>query len=238
VSLKTTLDRVLNDRSVRLWTVVGGITGLLGIVLTVILVSVNADAGSHSAAPPPHSTPSTAPVSTNTPTSPSPSSPNGSESPPPSSPPPSSPPPTLTSPVRIPLGQLCDTSGQVYICGQNYGGTVQVGNKVFTYHGEDNGFAGTQPPNWDLVLGFPANTCSSLVINFAVSSSRDGTVNVRVIQTTDAEQKASVSYGHVGRLVAKLDGGPFYLQANSTTGAQVFADGYAICSTDSGLAAN
>jgi hypothetical protein len=138
------------------------------------------------------------------------------------------------SPVKISLAQLCDSPGavNVYICGQSYGGTVQVGSRLFTYYGENNGFASAQPPNWDLVLQFSANTCTYMKMQFATEDS-SSTAYLQVVQTTLRPVTSTAQKGTIGTLTAKLDGGPFELQADSSDGSQVFVNGYAICTSPS-----
>lgn len=145
--------------------------------------------------------------------------------------------PTTTSfesarptPQKISLAQLCDSGGDAYICGASFGGSIQTGDRMFTYHGQNNGFAGTRPPNWGLVLSFPANSCTQMVMNFAIDGSND-TSHLEVVQTSMPPTTATAAAGKVGTLSTKLDGGPFRLQANADKGSQVFVDGYAICTT-------
>lgn len=149
--------------------------------------------------------------------------------------------PTATSPaplpmpslMRVTLGALCHSLGAVVgFCSPDYRGTVQVGDQVFRYYAEANT---AEPPQWSSFLEFPMNTtCTQIVIRFAATYQGPLTINARVTQTGTAPVTAKTQTGHIGVLDVRLNGGPFNLQWNSGNGTALFADGYALCRTDSG----
>ncbi|MGH3631672.1 MAG: hypothetical protein ACRDRL_30075 [Sciscionella sp.] len=159
------------------------------------------------------------------PTSPSSSASNGANA------------PTHPS-FQVPLAALCNAPGaNVYICGTSYGGTAQTGDRLFAYTGENNSNADTKPPNYDLVLHFPNNTCTKLVVQFSLddrTAQAGSAANIRLLQQKNGAVTATAVRGTIGTLTANLDGGPFDLDANATDGSQVFVNGYALCGTSSG----
>jgi hypothetical protein len=215
----------------RVWTVIGGMAALAALPLAIVVAVWSADSPPSPAAadvenrtssttftPQPLGSPAaTPPIETSS------VSPTQSAS------------PEATTEFRVSLGELCNASdAEIYICGTEYEDTIQVGDQVFTHVGSGNVFATVKPPSWGLILKFPANTCTKLVIQFAVNSRGSGTARTRIIQTGSQPQVASTSYSAVGTLRADLNGTPFILQYNSTTGRAVFANGYAMCRTSSG----
>lgn len=221
-------------RHVALWTILGGMAAVLALFLAIILPTKGSGASNNSPPASPNNPPTSAttisPQSTLTGSSLATNSPGPNRA--------SSAPSFASSspsPVKVSLAQLCDSPGDVnaYICGQSYGGTVQVGSRLFTYYGENNGFASAQPPNWDLVLQFSANTCTYMNMQFATEGS-SSTAYLQVVQTNLQPVTATAPKGTIGTLTAKLDGGPFKLQADSSDGSQVFVNGYAICTSSSG----
>jgi len=138
---------------------------------------------------------------------------------------------------HVSMGVLCNGATNVYICGSDFGGTINTGDHTFTYVGQNNGFADAAPPDWDDVFDFGTNSCRSMVVQFASEgdATNDGEVDsVRLIQSTLDPQSASTPIGTVGTMRARLDGTPFSLGANATGGQQVFTNGYADCYTASG----
>jgi hypothetical protein len=139
---------------------------------------------------------------------------------------------------RLSLAVVCNlpTVTTIYICGPDEGDTVEVGGVLFQYYGENNGFANAAPPYWSVIVGVKASTCESLTIRFAVADTLAGpgsVANLQIIRSGAPPVEARAPRGHVGALSAKISGS-FVIQANSTDGSQVFADGYAICRTESG----
>jgi hypothetical protein len=131
---------------------------------------------------------------------------------------------------------LCHVPGvETTNCGQ---GTVQVGDQVFSYSLDDGN---VQAP-WFSAADFPATTCTKLVIEFTTNQGMNyetgdtaNTAYARVIQTGPVSATASAPYGQLGTLTATLNGSPFQLQFRDLgREANVFADGYAMCSTDTG----
>jgi hypothetical protein len=214
---------MLNPRHVAFWTIVGSIAAVITLIvaLTQLRGRTHDDAGSVTSNTP-------AGISATLSGSPSPSPGAGSS-------------PTTLSPTTssVALRALCNARGaQVYICGLRSDQTIQVGGKLFTYVGETNGYANAKPPNWALVLHFPANTCQRLVIQFARddrNAAPGSTSNVQLLQSKNPAVTASASRGSVGTLDVELDGGPFDLSANATDGESVKVNGYALCASSSGL---
>ena len=137
---------------------------------------------------------------------------------------------TESSNHKVPIADLCGVSDAVSaVCGEGYGGTIQVGSRLFSYRAKNRGF---RSPEWGLVLHFPDNTCTKLVMNFAMDN-RESKVaskaNLRITQSREPVRTASTSHGTMGTLSTKLDGGPFDLEANSTEFAAVYVNGYAVC---------
>ncbi|MBL7487287.1 protein kinase [Frankia sp. AgB1.9] len=138
---------------------------------------------------------------------------------------------TLGSPTQVGVQLLCRTQNAE--CDNDDAGTIPAGGKLFQYYD----YGSTQSPNWVDLLKFPANTCTSLVVQFATKSSANSnsvTANLQLLQTS-VGPVAATSTGDVGTLTATLDGGPFELEANSSTGDYVYLNGYAVCNTYSGL---
>ncbi|MGA2877214.1 MAG: hypothetical protein ABSE82_16985 [Nitrososphaerales archaeon] len=137
----------------------------------------------------------------------------------------------------IPFSSLCGATNASVGgsgCGLN---TVQVGANLFTYDLEGN-FSGYQPPNYATLIMFPANTCRSITLNFALSETNTqptDTAYIQIIQTTLDPEQASTPQGTVGTLVANLDGGPWYLQNSAINGDNVYYNGSASCWTASGV---
>lgn len=142
------------------------------------------------------------------------------------------------TPARISIGTLCNAPGaDSYICGTQFGATAQIGNQLFEYHGQSNGFATPHPPYWDSVLSFPATTCTKLTLQFGMDdrTSRIGEVaNLRVIQSGAAPVVASATHGTLKTFTVSLNGGPFSVDAQSTNDSQIFFDGYGICTSETG----
>ncbi len=135
---------------------------------------------------------------------------------------------------EVPMATLCNNArAAVYICGSQFGGTKEVGGEIFSYVGEGNGNAIVKPPNWGRLLEFPENTCKALVVSFVTDASR-GEATIRVVQTGKPATIATVPHNRRGLLTAELNGSPFYLQYNSTTGRPVFVNGHATCRSESG----
>jgi hypothetical protein len=149
------------------------------------------------------------------------------------------PPTQKPKPQKVALAALCGAPGaNSYICGGDFGGTVQVGGRLFQFYGENNANAHAEPPYWDLVLDFPANTCTKIVLQFAADErdeKADATANLKLTRTGADPVTVQTPRGTVGTLSATLDGGPFTLGANATDESQVVVNGYAVCTTDSGV---
>jgi len=170
------------------------------------------------------------PVASNTPIASAEVAPSVSPNPPLPSPSPAS--------VKVPLAELCGVTGASGYCGSSFVGTIQVGGHLFAYVGATFDADYPRPPDWSRILHFPANTCSELDVTFASDDSNGGTTdssNLQVLQTVASAATANAAHGSVGHLKVMLDGGPFDLEANSTTGDQIFVNGYALCASSSGI---
>jgi hypothetical protein len=211
------------------WGVVGAIAAVAAVVLTILL-HFSGESGNTSGSPVIAPTASKAPSERPSPLDASRPAPSAASSPSFAS--------AAPSPVRVSLGELCDSPGMenAYICGDSDGGTVQAGSRLFTYYGQSNGNAFAEPPNWSLVLQFGSNTCTDIKLQFSTDSSTDPgtTAYLQIVQVNLPPTTVSAAPGTVGTLTTKLDGGAFELQADSSDGSSVYVNGYAICSSPSG----
>lgn len=139
---------------------------------------------------------------------------------------------------EVPLSSICNTENEDYGTGDcaSPSATVQIGGNLFEYAIEQNWGLEAQPPSWSDPFSFPKNTCNQLVITYGLSNSDNSTdtANLEVIQTTLDPEYSSTPYGQLGTFTAELDGGPWNLEANTTSGATVYENGYAMCYTSSG----
>lgn len=144
---------------------------------------------------------------------------------------PTQPPPQI---FKVSLSTLCNLpDAEVSICGDDYAHTAQLSTKVFQY--VDSAEATT--PYWGNLLTVTLATCQAVVISFAedVRNGKSGSVDtVELLQTSGTPQSASNSWGSSGTLSAHLLKGPITLQAQSSDGEEVYANGYALCSSPSG----
>jgi hypothetical protein len=148
--------------------------------------------------------------------------------------------PTPPSTSQVPLGTLCEGSG-VYIDAVNgcpFNGMTPVGGGNFSYsiliESNDDSVS---PAYWDLI-DFPANTCQSISLSFAMpadGSAPGDVASIEVLNQSGAAQSASVAFGQTATLTASLAGGPWSLE-NSSTNAndQIAINGTATCRTSSG----
>lgn len=137
---------------------------------------------------------------------------------------------------NVSIGVLCNGQTDGYICGTAYAGNIDLVDRTFTYVGRSDGFTGTEPPNWDLIFSFGTNSCRSITVQFAtddISKSND-VDSIQLIQSHLDPQGSSAPVGRVGTMHARMDGSPFSLRANATSGEQVFVNGTASCWTSSG----
>lgn len=156
------------------------------------------------------------------------------------SPQPTAPPAPPTTPVSVSLGTLCEHQGVELhaVNGCPYPGTSQIGFDAFerTILIEDNDDS-VLPSYWNLI-DFPATSCSSISLTFAMpteASQPGDTASIQVTAQPLAPQSASVGYGQIGKLEATLDGHPWSLE-NAATNAddKIAINGVASCSTASG----
>jgi hypothetical protein len=84
--------------------------------------------------------------------------------------------------------------------------TVQVGSTVFPYRLEDEG--GAEPPEYDQVIIFPATSCRSISVQWALDNGAGSsdTASVEVVQANADPQPASTRYGQVGGKTFSLTG--------------------------------
>jgi len=138
--------------------------------------------------------------------------------------------------AQLALKDLCRSASEATTC-FDAPVSIRAGGRTFiaVVH---NGCCGTEPPYWGGLIEFDkATSCTSLHLEFAADS--DGTDQgesaAHVVQNQTDEQVATEPNGSVGVLDASLDGSPFLIEANSTNGRTVYANGYARCSTQNGL---
>jgi hypothetical protein len=144
----------------------------------------------------------------------------------------------LISYGRVSLALICAEENRLDDTGDCLSpGTIQIASNLFTYVTQQNWGVGASPPYWSDPFSLPANTCRQLIVNFGLpnTDATDDTSNIEVIQTTLSPEESSTPYGQLGTIIAKLDGGPWNLQANTSDGSTVFENGYAMCFTASGL---
>lgn len=137
----------------------------------------------------------------------------------------------------VPLAILCKAPNtQTSLFTPCTPGTVQVGQRLFTYE-MTSGYFANQFPSYSNVLTFPANSCRRLSLAFGLNSNQSQTSDtayVQILQTTLDPERASTPQGTLGKLVAHLDSGPWYLQAATTNGDQVYFNGQATCWSSDG----
>jgi len=122
--------------------------------------------------------------------------------------------------------------------------TTQVGDHLFSFVAWVGQGNGGQYPTYDAMLKFPATTCRSLTLSFAVKSVEDGPGDegyLRVVQSTLDPVQASVPVGNVNTLTAPLSGGPWYLDESDTNpgtwgfnGDLLYVNGYGSCWSENG----
>lgn len=149
-------------------------------------------------------------------------------------------PPAPPTPLSVPLATLCENHEvqSHAVNGCPYPGTSEVGFDAFerTILIEDNDES-VLPRYWNLI-DFPATSCNSITLTFAmptVDSQPGDTASIQVTAQPLAPQSASVGYGQIGKLEATLDGHPWSLEnAATSTADKIAINGVASCSTPSG----
>jgi hypothetical protein len=146
--------------------------------------------------------------------------------------------PSPSAPRReftLPLSTICNLpTVEQSFCSD---GTVRISGGVFSYAiGDVN--IGIQPPRWTTVLEVKSSSCSSITLKFVedIDSGAPGaSAYIHVLQDSGpAQTSPGALVGHVGALTATLNGGPFFVETNSTDGADVWVNGNATCATESG----
>jgi serine/threonine-protein kinase len=113
-------------------------------------------------------------------------------------------------------------------------GTVQVGNRVFSYA---DYMGSDKYPNYQQNQAWDASTCRSITMQFAGDSGFQqygGTAYVEFVQTSSDPAYASTTPGVVKSVTVPLDGGPLYINASSTDDANVTFTATGSCYTPSG----
>lgn len=149
----------------------------------------------------------------------------------------SSPPPSHDS---VSLATLCSNPAvhSNAVNGCPYVGTSQIGADAFerVILVEDNDES-VLPRYWNL-FDFPATSCSSIALTFAMpteASQPGDTASIQVTAQPLPLQSATVGYGQIGKLKATLDGHPWSLDnAATNTDDKIAINGVASCSTPSG----
>lgn len=221
----------------RFWTIVGGVAGVVGVVMTIVLAMRPSPQPVPEPASQPTSVATTEPIGPSSPeqapeqTQPPVDAPVVTTPPRPTQSTPSTPagPPT---PVEVPYSRLCKSGTEYYGC-ISAEKTVSIGTTLFSYAGYSSGYP--YAPKWRRVLQFGATSCTELVLNFAVPSTKAGDASIHVVQTNTPEAVAVTPLNTVGSLTVALDGGPFYVEATATVDISVYLNGHATCTTFNGL---
>jgi hypothetical protein len=85
----------------------------------------------------------------------------------------------------------------------------------------------------------PANSCSRLILYFAVNSehSQQGTIaRAKVAEDGYLAATQATAFGKVGTLPVFLHGETFGIEVSSSDGSDVFIKGSATCTTEDGVA--
>jgi hypothetical protein len=153
---------------------------------------------------------------------------------------PAAPTPALPAYGPVPLSKLCENhevqSHAVNGCPDS--GTSQIGFDAFerVILIEDNDES-VLPKYWNL-FDFPATSCSSIILTFAMpteDSQPGDTASIQVTAQPLPPQSATIGYGQLGQLEATLDGHPWSLENSaSNTDDKIAINGVASCSTPSG----
>jgi hypothetical protein len=149
-------------------------------------------------------------------------------------------PPAPSASLSVPLATLCENHEvqSHAVNGCPYPGTSEVRFDGFerTILIEDNDES-VLPTYWNL-FDFPATSCSSIALTFAMPTEDSQPGDQASIQITApplAPQSATIGYGQIGKLEATLDGHPWSLEnAATNTDDKIAINGVASCSTPSG----
>ena len=113
-------------------------------------------------------------------------------------------------------------------------GTVQVGNRVFTY--TDTADGGTYP-QYDENQAWTASTCRSITVQFADGPNGqqdNATAYLEFVQQSSDPVYASAPVATVKSVTVPLDGGPLYINGSSSAGFGVVFTATGSCYTPTG----
>lgn len=133
---------------------------------------------------------------------------------------------------RVSYTDLCKSATSHANCSS---GAVQIGNTAFTYAEYD---IPSVFPSYSQELSDNTTSCSSITVRWGYVDSSMSNSYIKIIQSATDPQKGSTPNGTIGKLVATLDGGPFFLDssADSNNADQfIYFNGFALCYTDNGL---
>jgi hypothetical protein len=117
----------------------------------------------------------------------------------------------------------------------NGGGTVQVGNRLFSYT-DQQGAGGY--PRYEQNQAWTSSTCRSITMVFGGDTNVQQfgeTVYLEFVQTSSDPVYASVPSGALKSVTVPLDGGPLYINTSSTEGNNVVFAATGSCYTPSGV---
>lgn len=132
---------------------------------------------------------------------------------------------------RVSYTKLCQSADLRSDCS---GGAVQIGDTAFTYAAYD---IPDTFPTFSEELSDKKTSCSSITVTWGYVDNDESDSYFKVIQSATDPQQSSTPNGTLGKLVAKLDGGPFFLDssADSNTADQfIYFNGFALCYTGTG----
>jgi hypothetical protein len=132
---------------------------------------------------------------------------------------------------RVSYMKLCTSADFAVDCSS---GAVQVGDTAFTYAEDD---IPETFPSYGEELSDKKTSCSSITVTWGYVDNDASNSYIQIIQSATDPQQSSTPNGTLGTLVAKLDGGPFFLDssADSNTADQfIYFNGSARCYTDTG----
>jgi hypothetical protein len=133
---------------------------------------------------------------------------------------------------RVSYTDLCKSASSHTDCSS---GAVQIGNTAFTYAEDD---IPAVFPRYSQELSDNTTSCSSITVRWGYVDADMSNSYVKIIQSATDPQKGSTANGTIGKLVAKLDGGPFFLDSSADSNNAdefIYFNGFALCYTDNGL---
>lgn len=131
---------------------------------------------------------------------------------------------------RVSYTDLCKSATYADDCNS---GAVQIGNTAFTYAETADPAAF---PSYSEELSDNTTSCSSITVTWGDASTNTSENSyIKIIQSATDPQKSSTPNGTLGKLVAKLDGGPFFLDDSTDSGGDnTYFNGSARCYTSTG----